>query len=146
MVKFVINKKNIMNNKFFSMTLIILLTLQSLFACAQQGIDYNKSTDLVYDAFKAKNYKMLKPLLDPNVKIGDLPKGMNDMIIPQIIDQMPKPQNYKITKSVKEGTNTRVYTDCTLTDNEKYKWTFLFNKEGKIIELDVLGDGKSQME
>ncbi|MDO5637526.1 MAG: hypothetical protein Q4G18_09785 [Myroides sp.] len=126
-----------MNRKFFTM---ILLLIFSVTVSAQTTTDYKTELDLIFNSFKEHDYEQLKPLLDSNVKIGDLPTGMNDVIIPQIIEQMPTPDSYRIVASSKEGENTRIETIYTILMMPEMKRNFTFNKEGKLIDFDVMED------
>lgn len=120
---------------------LFLMMFFSLTISAQTTKDYKPELDLIYKSFKEKNFELLKPLLDPNVKIGDLPTGMNDMIIPQIMEQFPEPTSYTVNKTVTEGDNVRIETLYKNTMMpEGFNWKFTFNKDGKIIDLDILSD------
>jgi len=100
----------------------------------------NKSLDLVFNSIKNNDYELLKPLLDDNVKINaSIPIGMNDMVVPQVLEQIQRPESYTIVKTEKIGLNTR-YSAEYVYKNKKIIRNFEFNSEGKIIDLDILGD------
>ncbi|BFO67457.1 hypothetical protein [Chryseobacterium sp. KCF3-3] len=106
---------------------------------------YKASMETIFKAFKTNDYSLLKPLLDPNVKIGTFPTGKNDMIVSQVVKKLPVPESYSVTEMVTEGENERIKTLYKFSDapenktlrNKTVNRSFLFNKEGKIIDLDV---------
>lgn len=126
-----------MNTKILTLALMMLFSLS---ISAQTKNDYKTELDIIFKAFKEKNYEHLKPLLDPNVKIGDLPRGMNDVIMPQIIEQFPEPISYTIKNTTIEGENVRIETIYTILMMPEMKRNFTFNKEGKLIDFDVMED------
>lgn len=118
---------------------LILITIFSISISAQAKTDYQPSLDIIFKAFKEKKYDLIKPLLDPNVKIGTLPTGMNDQIIPQIISQLPEPTSYTVKKTTAEGKTVRIETIYKTALVPEMKRNFVF-KDGKIIDFDVLGE------
>lgn len=80
----------------------------------------------------------MKPLLASDMKIGDFTTGQNDNIVPQLLMQLPTPNSFTVTNMVTEGENVRITTNYTSDIMPEMKRTFLINKEGKIIEFDVL--------
>lgn len=119
---------------------LILITIFSISISAQAKTDYKPSLDLIFKAFKEKKYDLVKSLFDSNVKIGDLPTGMNDQIIPQIINQLPEATSYSVTKTTAEGGNIRIETIYKTVLIPEMKRNFVFNKAGKIIDFDVLAE------
>lgn len=117
----------------------VLTLLFSVSISAQAKKDYGAELDLIFEAFKEQNYELMKPLLDENVKIGDLPTGMNDVIVPQIIEQFPIPTSYEVIQITEEEDNTHIETSYDILFMEMTR-SFTFNKDGKIIELDILKD------
>jgi len=124
--------------------------LYPLFACivffnsytlAQQSPCAIKA-GILFNGFKSADYNMIKPLLDSKVKIGDLPTGMNDAVMPQILAQMPKPDSCKITGEEQEGNGTRIRA-VFIINGEEQKRSFLFNKDCVVTELDILGNAKA---
>ncbi|MNK19116.1 hypothetical protein D3C87_373340 [compost metagenome] len=121
--------------------LALLLTMFfSLIISAQTTKEYKPELDLIFKAFKEKNYDLIKNLLDSDMKIGDLPTGMNDQIIPQIIEQFPEPLSYTIKNTTSDGKDVHVETVYNTALIPEFTWRFTFNKEGKIIDFDVLSD------
>ncbi|WP_415326271.1 aspartyl protease family protein [Chryseobacterium sp. MMS23-Vi53] len=128
------------------MNLKKILTAFSLFGIAllvhaQENHKYDKALESIFQAFKNKDYEELKPLIDSNVKIGALPTGFNDMVIPQVLDKLPSPVSFTIKEIVAEGENERVKTSYKFADTSIDR-SFLFDTKGKIIDLDILGDLK----
>ncbi len=121
----------------------ILLLAGILFSSltfAQQN-DYKKELDIIFSAFQEVDYETLKPVLDPNVKIAEkIPTGMNDLIIPQILLQLPVPDSYTILKTETIGENRKITTEYSYSGGNKRLQFFTFNKEGKVIDLDILSD------
>lgn len=108
---------------------------------AQQNA-YQSKLDLVFKAFHTKDYAILKPLVDANVLIDPkIPVGMNDMVLPQVIAQVPVPDSYKIIKSEKVNEGQRITTEYIYKDKTRLQY-FTFNAEGKIVHLDILSDAK----
>ncbi len=107
---------------------------------AQQSPCATKA-EILCNGFKNADYSMIKPLLDSKVKIGDLPTGMNDAVVPQILAQMPKPDSYKIAGEEQEGNSTRIQAVFVISGEEQ-KRSFVFNKDCVVTELDILGNAK----
>ncbi|HFK5529474.1 TPA: aspartyl protease family protein [Elizabethkingia anophelis] len=116
----------------------ILLIIFIINCRAQSVQNFQPALDNIFKAFKNRDYDILKPYLDPNMKIGDFPRGKNDMIVPQILAQLPVPESYSVTETIKEGENTRISTIYVSEVIPKMKRNFLFNKNGKIIDFDIL--------
>lgn len=125
-------------------TFLFVMTLALLpnFSNAQQ--DYKKELDIIFIAFQKQNYELIKPLLDERVVINEkIPVGMNDLIIPQVMAQLPIPDSYKVIKIETIGKNKKITTEYVYKDREKPRpQYFTFNKEGNIIDLDILSDAK----
>jgi len=98
--------------------------------------------EVLCSGLKSADYNVIKPLLDSKVKIGDLPTGMNDAIMPQILAQMPKPDSYKITGEEQEGNNMRVHAVFMINGKQEQR-SFLFNQNCVVTELDILGNAKA---
>ncbi|MDV2447627.1 hypothetical protein CMU93_08965 [Elizabethkingia anophelis] len=116
----------------------ILLIFFTVTCSAQSVSNFQSALDNIFIAFKNRDYTMLKPFLDPNMKIGDFPRGKNDMIVPQILAQLPVPDSYSVTETINEGEYTRVNTIYVSNAIPKMKRSFLFNKLGKVVDFDVL--------
>lgn len=117
-----------------------LITFNLSFASSE---NYQKELDAIFKAFQEKDYELLKPLLDDKVRIGDLPQGFNDMVLPQVLNQLPKPVSYKITDEAKEENGYRVHTEYTYESGLVRPQSFLFDSNKKIIDFDVLAGAKT---
>lgn len=106
-----------------------------------QKKDYTKELDLIFTSFQKMDYKTLEPLLDSDVKISDkIPTGMNDIVIPQVLVQLPIPSSYTTLSKETIGTSTKITTEYSYPSGKKRLQFFTFNQEGKVIELDILRD------
>lgn len=85
---------------------------------------------------------MLKPLLDPQAKIDELPRGVNDVVVPQMLNGLPDPISYSVAGIVKEDSGTRITTTYIYAGGISREQRFFFNTAGRIIDFDVLGDVK----
>src|SRR6218665_3032328 len=110
---------------------------------AQQN-DYKKELDIIFAAFQQQSYELISPLLAEDVKISDkIPVGMNDAVMPQVMAQLPIPDSYKVIKIETIGENHKVTAEYVYKDREKPRPQFFtFNKEGIVIDLDILSDAK----
>lgn len=123
--------------------LIIPILLFSLLNTNMYSQEYKSALDSLFQGFKTKNYEFIKPLLDSNVKIGTLPQGMNDAIVPQILQQMPTALSYSITGEADDPDGRRIKTTYHLEDGKDREQNYLFNSDKKVIDFDVLGDAKA---
>jgi len=130
-----------MKNK---LALLFLILMLSITVSQAQKQSYTKELNIVFKSLKSNDYKLIKPLLDPNVKVGNLPQGMNDAVIPQVLTQLPKPVSFKVSSTIKEGDGTRINTVYTYADKTTRNQSFLFNAKGKIIDFDVLEGANTQ--
>ncbi|WP_162926127.1 hypothetical protein [Chryseobacterium aurantiacum] len=128
------------------MLFVILLTTTVINAQIKKVPEkYKAAVETIFKAFKNHDYNLLKPLLDSNVKVGTLPTGMNDKVVAQVVEKFPVPELYSVVGMVTEGENERVKTLYKFSDapenrslrNKSVNRSFLFNKDGKIIDLDV---------
>lgn len=117
-----------------------LISILAIMISSTSFAQGKKELDIVFKAIQTKNYELLKPLLDPKVKIHEsIPIGMNDVIIPQILKQFPKAIRYSLLKTEKVGKNKRFVTQYVYKDIKKTN-RFEFNPHGKIVVLDILGE------
>ncbi len=129
-----------MNTK--KIALLWLLFATTSISAFAQGEAYKTQLDIIFKSFQSKDYSLLKPLIDAHVKIGTLPQGLNDAVIPQVLNQLPIPDSYKITGTAKEGANTRVNTEYHYTAGNTRNQNFVFDAQNKILEMDILGDAQ----
>jgi hypothetical protein len=124
--------------------LVVLVILFSQWTTAQKD-SYKKEADIVFQSFKTKKYELLRPLLDPNVKIAEgIPQGLNDLVLPQIIKQLPAPLSYKIIKTEKKGATTKITAQYKYKDSTVAHY-FVFNEKGKITDLNIFSDAKAEI-
>lgn len=131
--------------KYVFKRLLFALFMTPVIGLAQSApTSYQPSLDSIYSAFKQRDYAFVKPMLDPNVKIGDLPKGLNDMVVPQILAQLPEPKSYTVMEANAENDGTRVYTRYIFANGDTAQRSFLFDKTGKITDFDILEGVKAR--
>lgn len=132
--------KTIFNKTGILFSLLIAGILVSNVSFAQQK-DLTKELDILFTGFKNQDYETLKPLLDDEVKISEnIPVGMNDMVIPQVLAQIPVPDSYKVIKTEKIGDNQKITTEYFYKERDKRVQYFTFNSKGIVIDLDILSD------
>lgn len=132
--------KTIFNKTGILFSLLIAGILVSNVSFAQQK-DLTKELDILFTGFKNQDYETLKPLLDDEVKISEnIPVGMNDMVIPQVLAQIPVPDSYKVIKIEKIGDNQKITTEYFYKERDKRVQYFTFNSKGIVIDLDILSD------
>jgi len=133
---------SLMQNMKFKVLLVILLhgVCVSTFGQAEK---YQNELDIIFSALSSKEYSVLAPLLDQNVKIGNLPQGINETVVPQVLNQLPKPINYKVVSIVIENSGDRVNTIYTYEGGKTRPQSFLFNANKKVIDFDVLSGART---
>lgn len=133
--------KTIINKTSILFGLLIAGILVSNVSFAQQK-DFKKELDILFTGFKNQDYEILKPLLHDEVKISEnIPVGMNDMVVPQILAQIPIPDSYKVIKTETIGDNLKITTEYFYKDRDKARLQyFTFNPNGIVIDLDILSD------
>ena len=134
--------KTIVNIRTFFMLLLAVILLPNLSFSQQK--EYKKELNAIFSAFQKQDYEILKPLLDERVKVSEkIPIGMNDIVMPQVMAQLPIPDSYTVLKTEKVGENTKISTEYSYKDRDRKRpQNFTFNKAGKIIDLDILSDAK----
>ena len=130
-----------MKRCLFGLSSLLMFFITNL-SFAQQK-DFSKELKIIFEAFQNKDYELLKPLLDSKMKIGDLPTGMNDAIVPQIIKQLPKPSTYTVLNTVEEEGGTRVNTAYKYEIGITRPQSFKFDANHKIIDFDVLSGAQT---
>jgi hypothetical protein len=68
---------------------------------------------------------------------------MNDAVIPQVLAQLPRPESCTVVSEELHNINTRVNAVFVINGKSENR-SFLFNQEGKVIEMDILGNAKTQ--
>ncbi len=121
-----------------SFTFLLVLVVSALNVIAQEN-PYKKETDNIFQAFKTKKFDLIKDYFTAETKIGTLPQGMAGMIVPQLLNQLPEPKDYKVTAVEKENGGTRVKTTYNYVNGMTREQSFLFNTDHKLLDFDVLG-------
>ncbi|RWW96719.1 hypothetical protein [Flavobacterium cerinum] len=121
------------------LTAILLIPILSF----AQKEDYKKELDIIFETFKTDNYELIEPLIIPEVWISDnIPTGLNDQVIPLVLEQIPSPDSYKILRSEAIGSKQLITTEYHYSDGKTRLQYFTFNANKKIIKLDILRDAK----
>jgi hypothetical protein len=122
-------------------TLLAALLLPAL-SFGQEN-KYQKELDLIFQTFKTDDYKLLSPMLADDVFISEqIPVGMNDMVFPQVLAQIPPPESYTITSSEIKGDEQVVTTEYNYGNERKLRHIFTFDANRKITSFDILRDAK----
>lgn len=126
-------------------TLTLCLLLFCLNGNAQikgkQTTKFTAQIEILLDAFKTKKIDKLTPILLPGYTIKGIPKGLESVALPQIVEQMPEFTRYSIINVKPEKGNQRVNLLFVLKD-QKVNVNILFDKQGKIRELNLLEDAE----
>jgi len=119
------------------------LLLVLLFACGKEKKpDYTRQINAVKKAFEQKKIDSLQPHLASGYTIKGLPQGLEPLIMPQLLAQVPAPTKYEIKGEAKEKMGTRVKALFYYKDMEPKKVDFLFASDGKILELNIMNEAK----
>jgi len=118
----------------FVAPLVIAASISPAFA---QASPYQPQLDTFLKAFQTKDYDLMKSLLDPQVKIGNVPAVMNDSLLHQMLDRLPAPSSYSITNSVTAGNLTTVNTLFKFPGRPDSPQIFVFNSDGKITSFQL---------
>lgn len=94
--------------------------------------------DSVFKALETRNPSLLLPLLDDSCNISNLPKGMNDKIIPAILEKYPPVTGYTINSTIPEAAGIRVKLDMTYASGKTGRPDFVLNAGGRIVELIII--------
>ncbi len=127
---------NIKNHENQNILFFLLALLPAL--GKSQLTSLHTSIEQVKQALKKRDYSLLQPLLAADVKIGDFPRGKNDLVVPQILQQLPAIDSILITSLTKQGNDTLVLLDF-IRNNKHSDNQLVFNQQGKITELGILG-------
>lgn len=111
--------------------------------CMGQSEAFGPQLDSIFQAFRQRDYAFLAPLLTPEVVIGQLPTGLNDLVIPQVLAQLPEPLRYVVDSTVVRGGDTRIHTTYFYADGNARPQVFTFDARKRVTELDVLQGAKA---
>lgn len=104
--------------------------------------DFGTALNTVEQAFNAKDFTILEPVLEDGYTVKGVPAGYEAMALEQFFAQVGAVQGYEIKKSAQEGTNVRLYTAFTFADGTVTSFDFLVTEAGKFQELNVLNQAE----
>lgn len=123
---------------------IIFLLLLLLFSCSKKQEEANHAIQInaVQNAFKEKGIENLMPYLAYGYTIKGIPKGLESIILPSILENFPAPKKFTIEKEAKEKNGTRVFVVFYNAEDIPMKSNFLINEDGMIAELNIIEDAE----
>lgn len=124
-----------------SVLLFMLLNSVNAQISKQQKYRFDSQINIIMDAFKTKKVAKLNTILTTGYTIKGLPKGIEPLALPQIVQQLPSFTKYEIKNVTAEKENYRVFLVFILKE-EKLSSNLLIDKHGKIKELNLLEDSK----
>jgi len=105
-------------------------------------IDFDIRMEAVKMAFEQKSIDSLQPYLANGYTIKGLPEGMESMILPMLLEKLPKQEKYTINSATEEKRGTRLTVTFYDASNKTIKSNFLVAKDGKFLEFNLLEDAK----
>jgi len=122
---------------------ILLLLAFVLLSCNSKGeIDYTKRINAVKTAFEYKTIDSLSPFLANQYTVKGIPEGMEPMVMPMVFKKMPAPKKFIIESQTKEEKGMRLNVIFYDAENNPSNADFLVAKDGKFLEVNILGDAK----
>jgi hypothetical protein len=114
----------------------ILLSFANGFA---QDNKFEPQLKTLIKMFETKDAAVVEPILAENYTIAGIFPGAEEQVLPQVLPQFPAFDSYKLISQTdeKEGTRVKVLFIETATGAD-YPGNFLFNKEKKIQEFNIL--------
>jgi len=123
-------------------TLLFAVSLL-LFSCENNDKpDFKIQLNAVKTAFKHKEIDSLRPFLANGYTVKGLPEGLEPMVLKELIKKMPAPEKFMIKSEAPEKRGTRITADFYYEDNVVKNYNFLIAKDGKLLELNILGDAQ----
>ena len=130
-----------------SMRITAFAMLFSMQSClSDKKIDFDKRINAVKMAFEQKKMDSLQPYLANGYTIKGLPEGMESVILPMMLEKLPRQEKYVITDSKEEKRGTRLKVTFYDASNREIKSNFLIAKDGKFLELNLLEEAKISTE
>lgn len=121
----------------------VFALLVSVAGTAQDSSKFEPQLNTVLKAFQNQDVSKLNTVLAENFTIAGMPKGFEKQILPQLVEQLPPFDSYKVTKVEEETNGTRVYLYFVEPKTkEQVTSNFLFNKKNKIQEFNLLDDSE----
>lgn len=126
----------------------LILLFASLTVSAQKKSEYKAQVDAVLTTLNTQNADALKGYLAEGYTVGQLEPGTEDLLLPQILQQLPKFDSYEIKSETKENGNTRIKVDFIIKGaNFRYPANLLIAaKSNKIQELNILEQAQVSVE
>lgn len=121
--------------------LILLTALAGLLdlQASAQAEAYTSALDSLFRAFKERQYALMKPILDPNAKIANLPKGLNDITMPQVLAQLPTPVSYTVSNAQAKGKEMHIAVEFSFADGTREPQHYTFNAARRVVAMDLMG-------
>jgi hypothetical protein len=114
----------------------VLLSFANGFA---QDNKFEPELKTLVKMFQTKDAGVVEPILAENYTIAGIFPGAEEQVLPQVLPQFPAFDSYKLISQTneKEGTRVKVLFIETAI-GAGYPGNFLFNKEKKIQEFNIL--------
>jgi hypothetical protein len=119
--------------------ILIVALLITLTGYGQEKTKFDPQLKTVVKMFKTKDAKVVEPLLAENYTIAGIFPGAEEQVLPQVLPQFPAFDSYKFISQTEEKEGTRVkLLFIETTTGADYPANFLFNKDKKIQEFNIL--------
>ncbi|RDI14599.1 hypothetical protein [Flavobacterium sp. AG291] len=119
--------------------ILIFALIVTLTGYGQDKGKFDTQLNTVVKLFTTKNADVINPVLAENYTIAGIFPGAEEQVLPQVLPQLPRFDDYKLVSQSEEKEGTRV--NVLLTESKsgyEYPANFLFNKEKKIQEFNIL--------
>lgn len=119
--------------------ILIFALIVTLTGYGQDKGKFDTQLNTVVKLFTTKNADVINPVLAENYTIAGIFPGAEEQVLPQVLPQLPRFDDYKLVSQSEEKEGTRV--NILLTESKsgyEYPANFLFNKEKKIQEFNIL--------
>lgn len=119
--------------------ILIFALIVTLTGYGQDKGKFDTQLNTVVKLFTTKNADVINPVLAENYTIAGIFPGAEEQVLPQVLPQLPRFDGYKLVSQSEEKEGTRV--KILLTESKsgyEYPANFLFNKEKKIQEFNIL--------
>ncbi|GEC80165.1 hypothetical protein B0A61_06355 [Flavobacterium aquatile LMG 4008 = ATCC 11947] len=129
--------------RIYKIIVVLLLVVNNLNSqnknsfSKEEKLHFEPQINLLLDAFKTKKVAKLNKTLAIGYTIKGLPKGIEALALPQIIQQMPSFNKYEVKSLKFEKENYRIFLVFILKE-QKINSDLLIDRQGKIKELNLL--------
>lgn len=130
-------------------TIILIAALViGLTGYGQEKSKFEPELKTLVKMFTTKDAKVVEPILAENYIIAGIFPGAEEQVLPQVLPQFPKFDSYRVVSQTEEKNGTtRVKVVFTETaSGAEYPSNFLFNKEKKIQEFNILESASIETE